>query len=157
MNKEGVVRSVWRAVEPHLTEQGYTLVEAEYDHGQAQRNVLRLYIDKAGGVTLDDCTAVSQLLGPMLDAEDLVAGNYVLEVSSPGIERPVRKASDFERFAGEEIRLVTHAPVADGRKRFNGVLTGFKDGLIGVECDGKHYEVHIENLKKANLSFRGSL
>jgi ribosome maturation factor RimP len=146
-----LVRRAWRALEPCLAEQGYELVEVEYAR-QGGSPLLRLYIDKAGGgITLDDCTAVSELLGPVLDAGDFISEHYLLEVSSPGIDRPLRKTADFERFAGEEIRLVAEAP-SEGRKRFTGILRGIKDGSIEVECEGHGYQIHIENLKKANLN-----
>jgi len=146
-----MVRLLWTRLEPVLAEQGYALVEVELAGGPGGRPVLRLYIDKpAGGVTLDDCVAATQVLGPLLDAEDLINARYTLEVSSPGIDRPLRKPADFARFSGEAIRVTTHAPV-EGRKRFNGILRGFEDGLILLECDGTVCPIHIENLKKANL------
>jgi ribosome maturation factor RimP len=151
VEKASIIRHAWTAFEPVLTTSGYELVEVEYgmQNGQA---ILCIYIDKSGGgIGLDDCTAVSQLLSPLLDREEFIAGNYVLEVSSPGVERPLRKAVDFERFAGEPVRLHTHGPVS-GRKKFTGMLRGFKDGLIALECDGVVHEIDLENLKKANLN-----
>lgn len=140
-----IVDQIWREIEPELTTQGYELVEVEYGG-----RTVRLFIDKVGGVTLDDCTAVSQLVGAIFDARDFIRENYMLEVSSPGIERPVRKAQDFERFVGERIKLATHVALA-GRKRFHGTLRGYEDGLVSVECDDGLHQVHIENVKKANL------
>ena len=149
--EEETRRRAWQHFEPELAEQGYELVEIEYVQGPGGAHVLRIFVDKAdGGITLDDCSAVAQLLGPMLDAGSFVDGKYLLEVSSPGFDRPLRKASDFERFAGEEVKLATRAPVA-GRKRYRGVLQGMRDGLILLECDGAPHEIHIENLRKANL------
>lgn len=151
MSRDEVTRTAWRLFEPELAEQGYELVELEYAGGSGAR-VLRVFIDKeGGGITHDDCVAATQVLSPLLDIEDFIHEEYVLEVSSPGLDRPVRKPGDFARFAGQEIRLATHAPI-EGRKRFTGVLEGFKDGLIGVVCEGRHYDIHIENLKKANLN-----
>src|SRR5690606_29908139 len=98
-----------------------------------------------------DCAAVAQLLTPLLDADDFINANYILQVSSPGIDRPVRKPADIERFAGESITVQTHSPVA-GEKKFVGVLCGIGDGLIQVDCDGSRFEIHIENLRKANLN-----
>lgn len=149
MSKNDVVQRAWTELEPHVVEQGYELLEIEF--GQySGRWILRLYIDGANGVTLDDCTAVSQLVNPILDAADFVSGHYALEVSSPGIDRPIRKPADFERYIGERIKMKTHAPVL-GRKRFTGVLSGYHDGMVVVECDGNPYECHLENIIKANL------
>ncbi len=151
MDKASIIKKTWDEFEALLTTHGYELVEVEYSvqHG---RPVLCLYIDKADSpVGLDDCTAVSQLLSPLLDRDDFVPGDYVLEVSSPGMDRPLRKASDFERFAGEPVRLQAHSPVG-GRKKFSGVLRGVRDGLIALECDGVVHEIRLENLKKANLN-----
>lgn len=144
-----VIDRVWEEVTPELNEQGYELVEVEYVPG-GRGWVLRLYIDKEGGVTLDDCQKVSRIVGNLLDRSDFILERYLLEVSSPGFDRPVRKAADFERFEGERIKLVLLTPVG-GRKRVNGVLKGYHDGLVSVDADGTMYEVHIENLKKANL------
>ena len=151
MSKEELVRRFWTVFEPEINEQGYELVEVELT-GQSGVRILRVFIDKeVDGIRHEDCASVSQLLNPLLDADDFISENYILEVSSPGFDRPVRKPKDFERFAGEAITLVTHAPV-DGRKKFSGVLRGFDDGLIQVDCDGQLYEIHAENLRKANLN-----
>lgn len=151
MENAEIIRMMWRELEPLLAEQGYELVEVEFGGGPGNRAVLRIFLDKPqGGITLDDCTAASQLLSAFLDAGDWISERYTLEVSSPGIDRPLRKPQDFERFAGETVRLTTHAPVL-GRKRFSGVLRGLEDGLIGVECEDALFQIHLENLKKANL------
>src|SRR5690606_15462167 len=104
----------------------------------------------AGGITLDDCADASRMLSPILDEADFIDGNYVLEVSSPGIARPIRKPHDFQRFIGMPVNVRTHAPV-QGRRKFRGVLTAFADGMASVECDGSTYELHLENVHKANL------
>ena len=142
-------QKVWGHIEPHLLEQGYELIEVEYAL-QSGQWALRVFIDRAEGITLDDCQAASQLLSPILDEAELVKGSYVLEVSSPGFDRPVRRPQDFQKYAGERVKLKTVAPVS-GRKRFTGVLKGFRDGLIIIECDGTPYNIHIDNLHKANL------
>ncbi len=149
MAKEQVIQRAWRELEPHLEEQGYELVEVEFgQHGHHW--ILRIFVDREGGITLDDCTAVSQLLNPLLDASDLIDGSYMLEVSSPGFERPVRKPEDFRRFAGERIKIRAHLPV-QGRKRFTGVLTGIVEDMVTVDCDGEHFDICIDNIQRANL------
>lgn len=149
MQKAEITRRAWAELEAPLAEMGYEVVEIEFLQ-EGRRMILRLFVDKAGGITLDDCTAVTQLVSPLLDRSDFISGEYFLEVSSPGIDRPVRKPADFERFVGEPIRVRAVEPV-QGRRNFRGVLQGFDDGLIVVVCDGQAYSVHIENLAKANL------
>ncbi|MBX7257155.1 MAG: ribosome maturation factor RimP [Candidatus Hydrogenedentes bacterium] len=139
----------WKTLEPELAQQGYELVEVEVAGGSG-RSILRVFIDKEKGITLDDCAAVSQFLGPLLDKEELISGSYVLEVSSPGFDRPVRKPADFGRFAGERIKVKTHLPV-EGRKRFAGTLRGFENGAVLVESEGILHRIQIENVHKANL------
>ena len=150
MERHDVVRRVWRELAPHLEEQGYELIEVEFAR-EGQVRVLRLFIDrKDGSVTLDDCQAASQLANPLLDAVNAIEGSYTLEISSPGFDRPLRKPEDFVRFAGERVKVTARAPVA-GRRSFSGILRGFGDGLVTLECGGTSYEVHIENIRKAKL------
>lgn len=149
VTQEEVLRIAWEELEPELAEQGFELVEVEYGpHGS--QHVLRVYIDRDGGVTIDHCAEVARFLGPYLDQRNFIQGSYNMEVSSPGIDRPVRKPIDFERFAGERIALKTVAPV-EGRRRFRGVLRGIEDGLVAVEIDGVTHRIHIQNVQKAKL------
>jgi ribosome maturation factor RimP len=147
--RNDVVHRLWQDLEPELAHQGYELVEVEYLQ-QSGAWVLRLFIDREGGVSLDDCRKISQAVSPLLDVAGFIDGRYVLEVSSPGFDRPVRKPADFERFAGERIRVVSLAPV-HGRTQFRGRLQGLCDGLVLVDCDGTVHEIHVENVKKAHL------
>ena len=144
-----ILCAVWEKLETELAEQGFELVEVEYGrHGGSY--ILRLFLDRDGGITLDQCAQASRFIGPFLDRLDVMDGRYMLEVSSPGIERPVRKPADFLRFKGERIKLRTLTPI-QGRSRFKGTLTGYDDGLINIECEGATHRIHIENVKKANL------
>ena len=151
LNATEIIRQAWKFFEPALREQAYELVEVEYVRPGGAA-ILRIYIDKAdSGITHEDCVAATQTLNPVLDVEDFIAEDYSLEVSSPGLDRPVRKPEDFKRFVGKKVKMSTHAPL-EGRRRFTGVLKGFEEDMILVECDGKSYEIHVENLKKANLN-----
>lgn len=145
-----VVRRAWEELEGYLEEQGLELVEVEFSGG-GNRAQLRLFIDKEGGVTLDDCAAASQVLGPVLDSCDFIESSYTLEVSSPGIDRPMRKPGDFERYIGESVTIRTDAAVG-GRRKFKGVLTGYDQGLIEMDCDGGKQQIHIDNVAKARLN-----
>jgi ribosome maturation factor RimP len=150
--KNEIVAWVWAACGPHLDANGYELVEVEQTNQHGHR-VLRIFVDKPGhGITLEDCTKVTHLVNPVLDANETLGDAYMLEVSSPGSDRPLRKPEHFARYAELRVpvRLESLAPV-NGRKKFKGTLTGFEDGLIRLECDGQPYEVHVDNLKRANI------
>lgn len=151
LENSALTRMAWADLEPVLNASGFELVEVEVG-GLGAATVLRLFVDKpGGGITLDDCTAATRVVNPVLDERDWFGGEYMLEVSSPGIDRPVRKVEDFVRFSGEVVRVQTHAPVA-GRKKFKGKLEGIEDGLIRVTVeDGELVSIHIENVKRANL------
>jgi ribosome maturation factor RimP len=144
-----IVRQTWELLESEIDELGFELIEVEY--GQFETGLtLRLYIDKDQGVTVDNCAEVSRLVSAILDQHDVGNDQYFLEVSSPGIDRPIRKPEDFVRFSGEPVKVKTVAPVG-GRKRFKGTLTGFEDGMISVEISGERISIHIENIKMAQL------
>ncbi len=129
-----VVERVTAAARPLAEAEGLALVAVEYQR-EAAGWVLRVYLDKPGGVTLDDCQRVSGQLGDLLDVEDLIDHAYTLEVSSPGLERPLVDATDFARFAGRTIRLQTDVPV-DGQRRFRGRLLGVAEGAVRLELEG---------------------
>jgi ribosome maturation factor RimP len=112
---------------------------------------LRLFIDKEGGVTLDDCSRVSRQLSAQLDMEDPIPQRYTLEVSSPGLDRPLFNDHDFERFAGRLIRLTTFAPVG-GRRRFTGRLIGLENGEVRLTLEGgQDVAIPRDNVAKARL------
>jgi len=143
---EQLVELVRNTVEP----MGYELVGAEYVGGGKGRNILRVYIDQESGITLDDCVAVSRQLSSVLDVEDPIAENYELEVSSPGLDRPLYQPEHFERFAGEKIR-VRLARAIDGRRKFEGVLKGLTNGLVTIETDGGDIDLPFEDIDSARL------
>lgn len=144
-----VVRRVWKELEPELAELGFELIEVEFAK-QGGTDVLRLFIDREGGVTIDDCAVASRQMSATLDQDDFLEARYTLEVSSPGIARPLRRLKDFDRYAGERIKVRTVTPV-EGRRRFSGVLTGCSDGMLSLESEGREYRIHMENVKRANL------
>jgi ribosome maturation factor RimP len=152
---EGRNRSVLTAVtellEPALEGMGYELVEAEYlcEHG---RWVLRLYIDQEKGITLDDCAAVSREIGDVLDSRDLIPHGYVLEVSSPGLDRPLRKEKDFEERIGRKMKIRMAAPV-QGRRNFVGTLIDFRDRTLFLEVDRLTFSLPWSEVEKARLIY----
>lgn len=124
---------------------GYELVDVERSpHGR----VIRVFIDKPDGVTVDDCVAVSNHLSRLLAVEDVDYGR--LEISSPGLDRPLKKTADFIRFAGESAKLKLRMAL-QGQRNFVGVLRGVQDGVLKLEVDGKVLDLELANLEKARL------
>jgi ribosome maturation factor RimP len=128
---------------------GIEVVDVEWKVGK--QRFLRVYIDKPEGVSHKDCEAVSNQFGVILDVEDLVPGPpYILEVSSPGLDRKLTKAAEFKRFAGRLARISTMDPI-ENQKFFEGRLAGFADGKVQIEVKGRVIAVPIEGIRKANL------
>ena len=132
--------------------EGLELLHVEYQP-KGSSSVLRIYIDKPGGVNLKDCERVSKQASLLLDVEDLIPHHYVLEVSSPGIERPLFKESDYRRFSGKEIRLETRDKVEE-RRKFTGFIRDFSDGVLSLECEGRVYRIGFGQIRKAHLVWR---
>lgn len=120
--------------------------------GSGRARVLRLFIDKPGGVTHADCELMSQQVGTVLDIEDVIPGErYQLEVSSPGVERKLLRPEHFERYKGEKARFALRQPV-DNQRRFEGVLGGFEDGCAILNtASGKTIRARMDEIEKANL------
>ncbi len=119
-------------LEPAVQALGYELVGVEYHGGGPGGGLLRVYIDNAQGITVDDCQTVSYQVSGLLDVEDPIPGNYTLEVSSPGLDRLLFKPGDYERFTGSLIKLRLGYPL-EGRRRYKGRLRGIEDGNVVIE------------------------
>lgn len=134
-----------RLVEKTLEGLGYELVDLERS---AKGRLMRVFIDKAGGVNLDDCAAVSQHLSHVLTVENV---DYErLEISSPGLDRPLRNERDFVRFAGLQARVKVRVPI-EGQRNFVGVLRQVEGGKVQLEVDGRTVTIDLGNLDKARL------
>ncbi len=132
-------------LETTLTGLGYELVDLERS---GKGGLLRVFIDKAGGVSVDDCAAVSHHLSRVLAVENIAYDR--LEVSSPGLDRLLKKERDFVRFAGQKARIKLRVPV-DGQRNFVGVLRETRAGKVQIEIDGKLLSLDLDNLEKARL------
>lgn len=117
-------------VTPRLLKEAVELVDLDYRF-EGGRWVLRIYLDKAGGITLDDCVYWSEQIGRLLDLEEVIRQEYVLEVSSPGLDRPLTKETDYRRFLGREIRISLHSP-KDNQRNFRGKLIAIEEGRIRI-------------------------
>jgi len=132
--------------------EGLEVVEVEVKGGGSAR-LVRIAIDKPEGVTHADCGLVSEKVGAILDAEDVLPGHYTLEVSSPGVERKLFKPKDYQRFQGKKAKVTLREPV-DGRRTWEGTLAGYADGIVLLETEpGKTREFPFEQVQKANLKF----
>jgi ribosome maturation factor RimP len=145
-------------VEPAVNAAGYDLVEIEF-HREPHAFVLRVFIDLleaeaevAGGVTVADCERASRTISAALDVADPIPQKYALEVSSPGLDRPLRRLSDFHRYAGRRARIKLHDPI-EGRRNFAGTLRDAADGVVNIEADGREFALPLAAIVKAHLEY----
>ena len=134
---------------PEVEALGYELVELDAP-APGGGGVLRVYIDHEDGIALDDCERVSHRISGLLDVEDPIHGHYVLEVSSPGLDRPLRTEAHFSRQAGRLVKVVL-VPGRPGRRRYKGRLVAAKDGLIELEVDGETVSLALSDVESARL------
>jgi ribosome maturation factor RimP len=136
-------------LQPLVEDLGYEFVGLE--HSSNPKNpALLIYIDKPGGIAVDDCERVSREVAALLDVEDPIPGHYNLEVSSPGLDRPLFTLEQFERFRGERVQLSLYAPL-EGRRKFKGLILGADNGKVRLEQDGTEVELEMGNIAKARL------
>ncbi len=137
-------------ISPSVEAMGYEVVRVQVTGGQ--RAVLQVMAERADGapMTVEDCADISRSVSALLDVEDPIKGAYTLEVSSPGIDRPLTRLKDYERFAGFEAKLETRLAV-DGRKRFKGMLKGVEDGLVCIDSEQGAARLEFDNILRAKL------
>lgn len=147
---KSVAEEVLQLATPITESRGLELVDVEYNK-EGEDWILRVFIDKEGGVSLADCQEVSRDLEGQLDAVDPIDKSYLLEVSSPGLDRPLKDRADFERFAGRLIDISTYAPV-NGTKEFTGKLLGLENENIKIEVDGEELAIPQNKVAKTKLA-----
>lgn len=148
--REEIVRRVEELARPVADGHGFEIVEVVFVH-EGGRWCLRVFIDKPGGVTLDDCEAVSRELELLLDEEDFISHSYVLEVSSPGLERPLKRAEDYVRYVGRLVQIGTYAP-QDGRRKFTGRLVGSSETGVTIRLNEGEITIPWKNIARARLT-----
>jgi ribosome maturation factor RimP len=156
--QETVLKQIEALVTPILDDLGFEMVDLQLQ-GEGRQVALRIFIDKPGGITLDDCVEVSREVGAILEVEDPIRSAYRLEVSSPGLDRPLKKPADFERFAGRKVKLKTRSLIdpdqrGHARKTFVGTLLGLEDGQVRLEQSDKRgglAVIALGEIEKANL------
>jgi ribosome maturation factor RimP len=146
------IQQLVKLSEPVVAGQGYELVDVEFKNELGQW-ILRVFIDKAGGVGLEDCATVSRELSAVLDVADAIPQHYSLEVSSPGLNRPLKKEADFARFVGKKAKIRTRRPIGESRRNFSGTLVGVDAGKVKIDVGDQVCEVPVEDVEKANLVY----
>jgi ribosome maturation factor RimP len=148
---DATIGRVWELAAPLVENEGMEIVDVELRHegGHRGARVLRLYLDKAGGPTLDDLSRVSRQLSELLDSHDAVEGTYTLEVSSPGINRPLKRPEHFARYIGKRVRIRTRDAI-DGRRSFLGILQEVSVGSVTVAQEGMRYDIPFSSIEKSN-------
>lgn len=138
-----------KLIEPIVEGLGYECVGIEYNP-HPKNGLLRIYIDQDQGIHVDDCSKVSHQISGMLDVEDPIQGNYHLEVSSPGIDRPLFKLEQFEQFIGSIAKINLYKPV-DNRRKVSGRIQKIEGDIIQLDVDGQMFEIPFQSISKANL------
>jgi ribosome maturation factor RimP len=151
MNRQDIPQKVEQLILPILEREQIEIVDVEFKPERGKRWVLRIYIDKPGGVTIDDCADVSHKIEDVIEVKELVPHSYFLEISSPGLDRPLTREKDFERFSGRIGRIQTMESM-EGRRNFMGMILGCREGIVEIkEADGTIQRVPLAKIKKARL------
>ncbi|MCP4024149.1 MAG: ribosome maturation factor RimP [Desulfobacteraceae bacterium] len=149
-NRDGLVAKIIEVAQPLCQAENFELVHLECIQNKIE-SIVKVYIDKPGGITVDDCVYISRQLGDLIDVTIDDFGRYRLEVSSPGPKRPLKNKADYQRFKGQRVKIETHEPV-DGQKKFTGVLDQVDEDSIIIAYDGKQVEIKDLIISKATLA-----
>ncbi len=150
MNEKRVAAKVGTLAEPLCAAEGLELVHVEFQR-EANGRILRLYIDKPGGISLEDCVGVSRQMGDILDVNLEEVGPYNLEVTSPGPKRPLAKHQDFERFKGRRAKITTSRPL-NGQRKFTGILAGISAEQVNLQIGEENIVIPYRDISKARLA-----
>lgn len=150
MERDRTVSRIWELATQIADGEAMEVIDVELRReGTRAGRVLRVYLDKEGGPNVDDLGRVSRQLSELLDSQDIVEGSYTLEVSSPGINRPLKKPEHFQRFIGKRVRIRT-GDMIDGRRSFLGILSEVSGDTIRIEVEGKPYQIPFSMIEKSN-------
>jgi len=147
-----LLESIRELIEPIILSEGMELIDIEYLR-ESRGWILRFYIDKEGGVTLNHCSHLSEQIGDLVEVKDLIPHNFILEVSSPGLNRPLKKEKDFITYVGETIKVKTIKPI-DQKKNFQGTLLGYKEGKVMISSDNQEIHIPFSIISKANIQYQ---
>jgi ribosome maturation factor RimP len=150
-DKQGIIAGLEELILPLLESQGAELVELQYGHPKRGRGILRLFVDRpGGGITLEEITRISRIVGGLLEVRDIIPGAYTLEVSSPGLTRTLKKPQDYQRFVGRLVRVTTRAPW-EGRQVHCGILQGLEDDRVCLKEGDRLVCIPLSEIARARL------
>jgi len=148
---ENIIERVKELLQPLVEERGLKLVDVEYI--TAGKPVLRIYVYNPEGTSIEDCEWISRRIGALLDIEDLIPVSYILEVSSPGLERKLKNKEEYEIFKGRDVKIVTKEPI-NGKNVYEGVLKGLEDDNVVIQKNGEIIKIPLEKISRTNLEFK---
>ena len=149
MQLDRLLQELQKVIDPILRSQGVELVDLEYQR-ESCGWVLRIYIDREEGINVENCADLSRELGSILEVRDLIPDFYTLEVSSPGLTRPLKRPEDYNKYRNRLVKIKTFAPI-EGRKNFKGILQSLEDENVYIQVEGRILEIPLRGIAKANL------
>ncbi|NPA58383.1 MAG: ribosome maturation factor RimP [Aquificae bacterium] len=150
--KEEIIEKVREMLQPLIEERGLKLVDVEYITGG--KPVLRIYVYNPEGTSIDDCEWISRRIGALLDVEDLIPVSYILEVSSPGLDRKLKNREEYDIFKGRDVKLITKEPF-EGKSVFEGVLQGLEEDKVVIDTEeGSRVKIPLDTVARTNLEFK---
>jgi ribosome maturation factor RimP len=145
-----IISRITDLLQPLLEAQGVELVELQYARPKRGRGTLRLFLEQPGGITLEILSRLSRVVSELLDVHDLIPGSYNLEVSSPGLTRPLKKPEDYRRYTGRLVRLTTRSPW-EGHQVHRGLLQGLEDEVVCLQEEGRIVRIPLQEIARARL------
>jgi ribosome maturation factor RimP len=149
-DKRSIISRLEELIQPLIESQGADLVELQYGRPRRGRGILRLFVDRAGGITLEELTRISRMVGGLLEVHDVIPGAYTLEVSSPGLTRALKKPQDYQRYVGRLVRITTRAPW-EGRQVHSGILEGLRDDQVCLKEGESVCCIPLSEIARARL------
>jgi len=148
--KPAIISRLEELIRPLVESQGGDLVELQYGHPKRGRGILRLFVDRPGGITIEELARINRIVGGLLEVHDVIPGSYNLEVSSPGLTRALKKPEDYQRYAGRLVRVTTRAPW-EGRQVHSGILQGLEDDQVCLKEGESVLRIPLEEIARARL------
>jgi ribosome maturation factor RimP len=150
MSKGEIIIRLEELIQPLVESQGADLVELQYGHPKRGRGILRLFVDRPGGISIEELARISRMVGGLLEVHDVIPGAYNLEVSSPGLTRVLKKPEDYQRYVGRLVRITTHA-LWEGRQVHSGILQGLKDDQVCLKEGESVLCIPLSEIARARL------